>query len=245
MQEMKIDDTDIADFGARLVSFTVGGTKFTNNVSSNDNLITLPRLYSRTYQPRQLTVTLSIHGSGNDVFARMNAIQTQKSKLDKLILQDEVKISLPDGYLYRSVCLSIGDVIPDSDGTADVVYTFNSLQCLPMVEETISNGSYLVNNNGTAECDCIIEATNNTDVQQIVNFRHFGFKFNPLDPGKTLIINGFDGTLTIDGENVFNAFTNFVSFPRLPLGCMTFLTTCWSAATYALTITVKYYPTFL
>lgn len=260
--EMAINGELISCYGARLINYTVGGTPFTNNTNATENKIALPRLLSRSYQPKLLTVNLMLTHRNYDtdryvysfdfpVPAKLKLLQDNKARLDKLIMRDEVEIELPDavhysnGYIYRAVCKSIGDLVPDSDGTAEVTYTFNALQCYPLTQKTIYNGIYKLNNEGCVDCECIIEATNRTDVAQLLNFRTFGFKYSPLQPGETLIINGFDGTLTVNGKNVFNNFIDFTSFPRLPPGEFDFYTSCYSDATDAIEIIVKFYPTFI
>lgn len=245
MNEMKINGVDIDSFNARLLSFNVSGTKFSNNCNVNDNRLYFPKLYSRTYQQKTLTVTLTFRGTGKTVFDRLSSLHKSTSAFDKAVFADELLISLPDGFVYRAVCQSIGDLAPDGDGIADVTYTFSVLQCLPFVSKTIYNGIHKINNEGNVECDCIIEATNNTDVAQLLNFRTFGFKYSPLQPGETLIINGFDNTLTVSGVNVFNNFISFIEFPRLPPGSFNFYTSCYSADPQAITIKVSFYPTFL
>lgn len=59
MTEMTVNNIDIANYSARLLSYSVSGTTLTNNVSANNDLVKMPALYSTEYGTRTLTVTLT------------------------------------------------------------------------------------------------------------------------------------------------------------------------------------------
>lgn len=135
MAEMTVNNIDIANYSARLLSYSVSGTTLTNNVSANNDLVKMPALYSTEYGTRTLTVTLTFFprldgcsSKNTDIIDRYTVATDNIAKFETDIIGKKVEISLPDGYIYSSIVTSVSTATFDSSGEHDVTYTFNAIR---------------------------------------------------------------------------------------------------------------------
>ena len=110
MTEMSVNNIDISNYSARLLSYAVSGTTLTNNVSANTNLVKMPALYSTEYGTRTLTVTLTFFpcldgcsAKGTEITDRYAAATDNIARFEAELIGKTVEIALPDGYIYTSI----------------------------------------------------------------------------------------------------------------------------------------------
>ncbi len=116
MTEMSVNNIDISNYSARLLSYSVSGTTLTNNVSANTNLVKMPALYSAEYGTRTLTVTLTFSphldgcsAKGTEITDRYAAATDNIARLEAELIGKTVEIALPDGYMYSSIVTSVSE----------------------------------------------------------------------------------------------------------------------------------------
>lgn len=242
--EMVINGTDIAQFGARLIDYSVSGTGVTNNTAAGDKaLLGLPLLASKSYAVRKLTVNLTITSQARGGMpVILAALTAQKAKLDSAIFSGDIcTITLIDGYIYDCLVTSTGTLSPDGGGKADVTYTFDAILHYGMAHVTISNGVNNINCTSTTKTYCAVDITNVQGGVTTVSLPELGIRASiPL--GKTLSVNGINKTVTMDGSNAFLRLSNFVDFPILKPGENTLTLSGDGGGTYTLRAMVSYYP---
>lgn len=245
--EMVINGADIAQFGARLLDYSIGGTTVTNNTTGGEGrLLALPCLVSKSYAARKLTVNLVITSQmRGGIPAMLASLVAQKANLDSVILADDTcTITLPDGYLYECLVTSTGTLTPDSNGQADITYTFDAIMHHGIAHATIANGVNNINCTATVKTYCSIDITNVQGSVTTVNLPELGITASvPL--GKTIRINGINKTVTMDGSNAFLRLSNFIDFPVLVPGANK-LTLSGNGgnggSVYKLQALISYYP---
>nr|DAY91015.1 MAG TPA: hypothetical protein [Caudoviricetes sp.] len=116
MTEMSVNNIDISNYSARLLSYSVSGTTLTNNVSANTNLVKMPALYSAEYGTRTLTVTLTFSphldgcsAKGTEITDRYAAATDNIARFEAELIGKTVEIALPDGYMYSSIVTSVSE----------------------------------------------------------------------------------------------------------------------------------------
>ena len=111
-KEMYISNKDLADFNARLLSYTVGGTEYSqtyNNATTNTGIF--PILFSSDYGLREISITV-VFKPDKKYFSFKDTLHNliiNKNKLDTALLSDEVELFLPDGFYYRVILTKAGN----------------------------------------------------------------------------------------------------------------------------------------
>lgn len=240
MDEMLINWQSIDDFGARLLSYEISGSSVTNYTAEAGRQYSLPYLLDKAVKPRKLTVTVTFAAAGT-ITERQQRLTAQKAAFDwALMASDTCTIWLSNGYYYDCLVSSLGSLTMDSSGLVDVTYTFDAIQRLAEQRFSMSNGISTLTCQSTVATPCKLEITNNQGSVTTVTVKPFGVAA-AIPLGKTLIIDGTNGTITMDGANAFGRLTNFTEFPRLLPGD-NILTLTGNASTYSLTLTVWYCP---
>lgn len=252
MAEMIIDNTDIAEFGARLLSYTVGGTELTNTIGITQN-IGIPRLYRTDYGRRKLTVTVVFrptYSSGEklSVKDKLKRLTQQKNRLDYL-LSGSTNILLPDGFLYTSILEVIGDEIMDGE-SLEVTYQLTGIR-----RSELENlpGSAVMCHSTAPRTDCCIfvyvgdDWQSGDELKLQIKMKNSIMSFwrctvENVNPGDTIEINGLMRYIYKSGENVFSS-SAFTTFPYLKPGMNYY--ECYNHPDKSVTFRTEYYPTFL
>lgn len=98
-----------------------------------------------------------------------------------------------------------------------------------------------VYNAGTRSAPCIVEIYAKSTLQNYVvtGLSKEGIVVESLEAGKTIIIDGIKGIVTVDGNNAFNRL-NMWEFPRIPTGEITL-----GFSSNAARVNVKYNPMWI
>ena len=243
--EMMIDNNNIAEYGARLLSFSIGGTELTTATSASYNA-NFPKLFHTDYGQRVISTVLVFkpQTQQNGMLAKMHAAALQKSRLDNLLFGNVVDISLPDGYFYRCVLNSISNESFDGD-CLEVTYSFTGTRHLSLA--TIK-GSEL-HCSSTVDTDCRITATitgcnDNTRLQFIMSYgsNSVSYSMNKVNSGDVVVFDGINCKVTKNGLNAFGD-SNVVEFPKLHPGKNIYI--AQHSSPVKVEFVTEYYPTFI
>ncbi len=220
LSEMLINRVDINMYNARLQNYSVSGTALTHNLSTVNNLLRMPSLFSTMYGTRTLTITLTFrpvqHGSdsrGMSVIEKLSTAAENITRFESEIIGRNVEITLPDGYIYTSLVTTISAATFDSSGEHDVTYTFSAIRhSAKDVQEVNPN------------CKVFCKSTTKTPVKFVVtvpvtsnSLTIYGITVNNITANAELIIDGINGIVTMNGTNKL-LDTDLVDFPYLNPG---------------------------
>lgn len=220
LTEMTINGVDIQMYNARLQNYSVSGTAVSNNLSSVNTLLKMPFLFSTTLGIRTLTITLTFrpcqHGSDSRRMSVMEKLATAAENITRFeaeIVGKIVEITLPDGFIYTALATTLPAASFDSSGEHDVTYTFSAIR--HTAKETV-----FVTSGGKVNC----KSTTKTPVKLIANISSamneveiYGIKVKNVTANSEIIIDGIDGTVTMNGANKL-LDTDLVDFPFLVPG---------------------------
>ena len=217
MTEMSVNNIDISNYSARLLSYAVSGTTLTNNVSANTNLVKMPALYSTEYGTRTLTVTLTFFpcldgcsAKGTEITDRYAAATDNISRFEADIIGKKVEISLPDGYMYSSIVTSVSAAAFDGSGEHDVTYTFMAVRHKPTITATVApNGKIYCQS--TTPCKFKLKVTL---PEQSSLLSIMGIVVINISANTPLVLDGELGLITLGGVNKFLDST-LIDFPLL------------------------------
>lgn len=223
--EMMINGKDIAEYNARLYTYSVGSTTLTKNYVNSTNCV-MPMVTNTDLGTRILTVTVTFKSS--DVNNKWHSVAVNKSNLDSVFVNNApAEISLPDGFLYTAICTNISELTPDGTNCFDVTYTFNAImhdvETIFEFSSTVSNNFFLPVNGNTAT-NCIIELTPTTKADITLRIKDDSYVntiasilLKNIEANNTVIIDGKNKTVTVNGQN-WMANTDLVNFPLLAPG---------------------------
>lgn len=246
MREMLINNRDIAEYGARLLTYTVGGTELTRVTSTSYNAA-FPKMFHSDYGQRKISITLVFKPKYHDfggVVAKLHSLAMQKSAFDAVMCKGAVDIWLPDDYYYNCVLESIGDEITDGE-SLEVTYTLSGIRHLQLAK--IKGDSLYCSS--TVKTDCKITLTISADWGQEVGavvlmsdgkIRTNSFIIKNLNGGDVVVIDGINKTVKRNGNNWFGN-TNIVDFPFLIPGHNEY----YLGGTDKLSVVTEYYPTLI
>ena len=128
MQEMTINNTDIADFNARLLSYSVGGTTITRTMGNSFNA-NFPKLFHTDFGQRKITITVVFKPEigKRGIISKLHNLAMNKSEFDSVICSGIVDIWLPDGFYYNCILNSVGDEIVDGE-SLEVTYSLSGVR---------------------------------------------------------------------------------------------------------------------
>lgn len=223
MTEMSVNNIDISNYSARLLSYSVSGTTLTNNVSANANLVKMPALYSVDYGVRTLTVTLTFSphldgcsSKGTNITDRYAIATDNITRFEAEIIGKAVEISLPDGYIYTSVVTAIAAAAFDGSGEHDVTYTFMAVRHKPTITATVApNGKIYCQS--TTPCKFKLKVTL---PEQSSLLSIMGIVVINISANTPLVLDGELGLITLGGVNKFLDST-LIDFPLLYPGTNT------------------------
>lgn len=223
MTEMTVNNIDIANYSARLLSYSVSGTTLANNVSANNNLVKMPALYSTEYGTRTLTVTLTFFprldgcsSKNTDIIDRYTVATDNIAKFEAEIIGKTVEIALPDGYIYTSIVTSISAATFDSSGEHDVTYIFMAVRHKPTITATVApNGKIYCQS--TTPCKFKLKVTL---PEQSSLLSIMGIVVINISANTPLVLDGELGLITLGGVNKFLDST-LIDFPLLYPGTNT------------------------
>lgn len=217
MTEMTVNNIDISNYSARLLSYSVSGTTLTNNVSANTNLVKMPAMYSTEYGTRTLTVTLTFSphldgcsAKGTDITDRYAAATDNISRFEADIIGKKVEISLPDGYMYSSIVTSVSAAAFDGSGEHDVTYTFNAIRHKPTVTADVApNGKIYCKSTTPCKYKLVVTLSEQSSLIAVC-----GIVVINIAANTPLVIDGELGLITLGGVNKFLDST-LIEFPIL------------------------------
>lgn len=223
MTEMTVNNIDIANYSARLLSYSVSGTTLTNNVSANNDLVKMPALYSTEYGTRNLTVTLTFFpcldgcsAKCTEITDRYSAATDNISRFEADIIGKKVEVSLPDGYMYSSIVTSVSAAAFDGSGEHDVTYTFMAVRHKPTITATVApNGKIYCQS--TTPCKFKLKVTL---PEQSSLLSIMGIVVIHISANTPLVLDGELGLITLGGVNKFLDST-LIDFPLLYPGANT------------------------
>lgn len=223
MTEMTVNNIDISNYSARLLSYSVSGTTLTNNVSANNDLVKMPALYSTEYGTRTLTVTLTFFprldgcsSKNTDIIDRYTVATDNIAKFEAEIIGKTVEIALPDGYIYTSIVTSISAATFDSSGEHDVTYIFMAVRHKPTITATVApNGKIYCQS--TTPCKFKLKVTL---PEQSSMLSIMGIVVINISANTPLVLDGELGLITLGGVNKFLDST-LIDFPLLYPGTNT------------------------
>lgn len=260
MSEMKINNIDIAHYGARLYSFSEGGTSFTREKASI-NLACLPPILSTTFGCKKLSVTLTFTPNFTQRLSysasqkqKIQAVSKQKSELEYIMLNSStpIEIQMPDGFLYLAYLIQIGDTEYETE--IETEYTFDAIKCLNPITHTFSNLSTgdTVNFKSLTQLEtyCVLTLTpKNVGVGSVIlsTIGKIGFTVTNgiIHP---ICIDGINKTVkTIDDGQKAMSLSTFTDFPTVHAGTNS-ISISGSIPTSGIVLEelkIKYYPTFV
>ena len=217
MTEMTVNNIDISNYSARLLSYSVSGTTLTNNVSANNDLVKMPALYSTEYGTRTLTVTLTFFprldgcsAKCTEITDRYSAATDNISRFEADIIGKKVEVSLPDGYMYSSIVTSVSAAAFDGSGEHDVTYTFMAVRHKPTITATVAP-------NGKIYCQSTVPCKFRLTVtlpEQSSLITICGIVVINITANTPLVIDGELGLITLGGVNKYLDST-LIEFPIL------------------------------
>lgn len=217
MTEMTVNNIDIANYSARLLSYSVSGTTLTNNVSTNTDLVKMPALYSTEYGTRNLTVTLTFFprldgcsSKNTDIMDRYAVATNNIVKFEADIIGKKVEISLPDGYIYSSIVTSVSAATFDSSGEHDVTYTFKAIRHKQTVTTDVApNGKVYCQSTIPCKYKLIVTLPEQSSLITVCGIAVINIAANT-----PLVIDGELGLITLGGVNKYLDST-LIEFPIL------------------------------
>lgn len=219
-----INGADIADFGALVESYAVGGAVLNNTTYQGRNRTSFQEL---SYQIGLRPITLNLFFAA----ASQHELAMHKSQLDARMV-GKFEIRLPDGFLYSCIAEEIGAVqMLGQEGNqmiAQSTYTLQGVRHDPL--QTVTGNTLLAE--GTApRMDCRLRCRT-TAARATLQMGPVTFKNVPS--GATVIADGIDGVMTVNGAGVI---PQFESLPYVVPGRQTI--TCPE------TLTIEYYPVWI
>lgn len=233
---MLIDNVDIENFNAKQLTVDIQTSSLTNSSEWIER--TLNPIFLENYIGfKTIKIELKFKGLNGD--EALTSISNLMSKLTGIVV---LKL---DGYSknYRCVLNGNGETSKTvSEKFYKKTLTFIGYAFSDEIIETMNRiVSKTINVSGNIKTPAIIEITPAIEIGslEITGCSDDSIVINNLEVGKTVIVNGEDGTVTVDGVNKFSD-TELWEFPRLKAGANT-ITVDKSSTD----INIKYEPRFI
>ena len=235
-KEMYISNKDLADFNARLLSYTVGGTEYSqtyNNATTNTGIF--PILFSSDYGLREISITV-VFKPDKKYFSFKDTLHNliiNKNKLDTALLSDEVELFLPDGFYYRVILTKAGNEKIEGQ-ELEATYNFVGVRHEEKVALKLSFGdstthTFTVKGNTKTGAKISFTTVNANKFDIYLNDSIYNFSNIVLE---NIILDG------INKEIKSNTNVEFINFPTLKPDANTLA----SSVKAFNDITVEYYP---
>lgn len=219
-----INGVDIADFGALVESYVIGGVPFNNAIYQGRNRTSFQEL---SYQIGLRAITLNLFFTA----ASQHELAMHKSQLDAQMV-GKFEIRLPDGFLYSCIAEEIGAVqMLGQEGNqmiAQSAYTLQGIRHDPL--QTVTGNTFLAEGTAPrmdARLKCVTTAARATLQMGPVVFAN-------VPKNATVVADGIDGVMTVNGASVIP------SFERLP-----YVVPGRQTITCPETLTIEYYPVWI
>lgn len=233
---MLINNVDISNFNSKQLKVDIQTSSLTNNsewIKGTKN----PIFLDNDVGFKTIKLELKFTGANRDEV--LNNISNLMSKLT-----GEVILKL-DGYSKNYKCILSGNGETTKTVSGRVyrkTLTFNGYEFGDEVTETMNRViSKTVNVSGNSNTPAIVEITPALSIAELIitGVSDECIKIKNLEVGKKIIIDGEEGTVTVNGINKFSD-TELWEFPRLKAGANT-ITVDKSSTD----ITIKYKPRFI
>ena len=171
---IEINEIDIKNYGAKLLSYSVGATATTLSYFSGKNML-YPIITDTEIKPRPLSITLVFKGKSRfEVITNISNFAAQLLK--------KCEIYLPDEYYYTCIMTSISESTEVVATEHMVTYQFDAVRHLPLESETlIKSGIFICRSN--IQTQCIYEVTTSQNTATV----------------NGITIQNAEGTTVIDG----------------------------------------------
>lgn len=234
--EMFVNNIDLADFNARLLSYTVSGTEYTqtyNNATTSTSIY--PLLFNSDYGLRSISITVIFKPDKKYLSFKdtLHSLVKNKTYLDTKLLNSELELLLPDGFYYRVILTKTSDEKIEGQ-ELEATYNFVGIRheqkvTLDLSFENSINQTFTIQ--GNAKTSAIISFTTiNTN------------KFNMyLNDSKYTFSNVALENIMLDGiykQIISDTNIEFIDFPALKTG----LNTLKSSVKAFNNLTIEYYP---
>ena len=219
-----IGDTDIAAFGALVESYAVGGVQLNNTIYQGRNRTSFQEL---SYQIGLRAITLNLFFAA----ASQHELTAHKSQLDALMV-GKFEIRLPDGFWYTCIAEEIGAIqMLGQEGNQMIAQSAYTLQGIRHGELQKVTGNTLIVDGTAPRMDCRLTCKT-TAVRATLQMGPVTFKNVPF--GATVVADGIDGLLTVNGSGVIPEFSTlpYVVPGRQTISCPE-------------TLTVEYFPIWI
>lgn len=221
---MYLNNNHISEYGGVLVDYSVSGVEIKNTYYQKDMKLSL---FKQKAGIKNVSIDLEFWGADRKEV-------TSKVSQFTMNLMGKLEIVLPDKFLYKGIVTSISEPVFPIENMAELKISIIGSQHLPLQTVELSN-SGVITVDGTVETDCIIETLS---AITIANFTINGINIFPLTANKMFIIDGINSKVTDNGANAIGK-TDLINFPKLQPGENEI------TMSHPVTVTIKYYPTFM
>lgn len=222
--EMYINNTDVYDYNARLVSYKIGGTKITQNYITATNPV-VPSVFSQAIGTRTLTVTLSFECSGDSNIKRMSNNLAARSVVDAIFIKSTpVTLKMPDGFNYTSILTNVSEVTPDLSDSIEVTYTFEAIMHEERKILSSEDKNIVFDRDGTSSTAAILRFVFSTDTKAQITLSTLQndntytvvslFEMNNIKANREIIVDGENKKVTYEEVNHI-LDTTIIDFPLL------------------------------
>ena len=225
---MFIGDTDIADYGALVESFKVGGVEVENAIYQGENRTNFTALKT-TRKMRPISVNIFYQAETR------RELSIIKSTLDAQ-MDGKIELFLPDGFFYSSYLLSAGEEqiigVENNKVIATCAYTFNGIRHDALETVEVETGEEMTCKSTVPRTDCRLTCTASRDYYSLTVGSVY---VDNVHSGDEITVDGILGRVLQNGAPCAGNM-RFIHFPYLTPGVNTI--TCPE------TLTVEYYPTY-
>lgn len=223
---IKVNDNDVAEYGAIVESYKVGGTSVSNDVFQGRNR-THFNVLSSVFGRRSIEVNLFFKAETR------RELTLNKSALDGEMF-GEVELFLPDGFYYTAVLKKAAGSeilgVDENEVIALCTYEFEGIQHDPLVSVT---GNDVMCTSTMPHTDCRLictasEAYEELEVGSVI--------ITNVAEGDVIVVDGINGQILQNGAPCAGNM-HFMHFPSLAPGM--------NSLTCVETLTVEYYPTYI
>lgn len=205
---MKINQINIAEYGARLQNYTCGASELTSHYYTSAKSL-YPVFLSAERGLRSLSITLELQGrTWQETALRI-------SNLTALLTGRQVDLQMEDGFHYFAILQSVSQpevVLPEKQF---VTFQFAALRHGELVAEALTqSGQIEVSGNLPADCILRVEADETRE-----NIEVLGIRIARLEADKPMVIDGIAKTVTVENVNKLGE-TDLTEFPKLQPGAV-------------------------
>lgn len=240
-EPIKLNGIELGVFGAEAIDLEVSAHKLNNLFLGLENSIRPIKLSEKkSYR----TIMIEFEFFGKDEYE----VAEKQSDFTQYLLDNDIELTLPDGFTYTSTLADVGDIKRETDFIYTAKYKFAGFRHKDKVEiESVTSGDEIeVQGNDFAEAVFTVTGSGTNILNHIYRDR----RGNQITEAYELecsevpiIIDGIKKTVTRNGLNVFKSKARFGKFPALKAGTNTF-TFVLDENQGSMALAIEYYPTF-